>query len=509
MDTTGGQQIDPADGRPRIPPSGGVDVVPRREAPTVAPPGGPTAAGHLTIERRGIEPVPEGARYGRPARAFTVWFAPQITPVPFFVGTLVPSIGLGWWEGLTAIVVGTVVGAAAVSWLALMGPQTGTAQLALSRLPFGRSIAVPAVVNWLSTIGWEAFVNIFGATALTLLTGLPFWSSVLLILGGQLALGILGFEVIHIFERWMTWVLGITFVIITIKVISLAQVTSHATVAGADLVGSFVLMSAISAGYVLGWATYAADYTRYLPSRTPRRPLFTFTFLGIVIGTVWMELLGFTVASRLSGGSPMASLRDLVGGGALGALAMAAAYLSTVAVNALNDYTGGLSLQASGVRIPRPLAAAVGAVLAMILTLYLDLGNVAGNAENLLLLITYWVGPWLAVVAIDWGRRRGGVDVSDLMDLRALGRGLAALTALVAGFIACMPFSNTSIGATLAASNSPWAAWLGSVSRTMLHGADLAYIVGFVVAGAVYWALSDPRRLGRSTASAAIAPEST
>jgi nucleobase:cation symporter-1, NCS1 family len=56
----------------------------------------------------------------------------------------------------------------------------------------------------------------------------------------------------------------------------------------------------------------------------------------------------------------MNALHDLLGG-VLGGLAMLAAYVSTIAANALNDYTGGLSLQAAGVRIPRSLSAAVGA----------------------------------------------------------------------------------------------------------------------------------------------------
>ena len=42
---------------------------------------------------------------------------------------------------------------------------------------------------------------------------------------------------------------------------------------------------------------------------------------------------------------------DVLGGGAIGALAMVAMALGTVSVNVMNDYTGSLSLQAAGVDI--------------------------------------------------------------------------------------------------------------------------------------------------------------
>ena len=69
---------------------------------------GPTREGDVSLERRGIQPVPEGARYGRKYRSFTVFFAPNIVPAAFFLGTLATAsfIGLGWWTGLAAIIVG-------------------------------------------------------------------------------------------------------------------------------------------------------------------------------------------------------------------------------------------------------------------------------------------------------------------------------------------------------------------------------------------------------------------
>ena len=50
--------------------------------------GMPTHAGDMSIEARGMEPVPEDARYGSLGRIFSVWFTPNLVPAAFFIGTL-------------------------------------------------------------------------------------------------------------------------------------------------------------------------------------------------------------------------------------------------------------------------------------------------------------------------------------------------------------------------------------------------------------------------------------
>src|SRR5438046_1651998 len=97
--------------------------------------GMPTREGDLSIEAHGMEPIPEAARYGSVNRLFTVWFTPNLVPAAFFVGTLAAAdfIGLGFWSGLAAIVVGNVVGAGLVAYLSAMGPAVGMAQIPASR----------------------------------------------------------------------------------------------------------------------------------------------------------------------------------------------------------------------------------------------------------------------------------------------------------------------------------------------------------------------------------------
>ena len=115
----------------------------------------PTREGDLTIEGRGIEPIPESARYGSVNRVFTVWFTPNLVPAAFFLGLLAaaPFLQVGFTTGLLAIIIGNLAGAMLVGVLGQMGPATGMAQMPLARLAFGKSIVVPGFLNWISCIG--------------------------------------------------------------------------------------------------------------------------------------------------------------------------------------------------------------------------------------------------------------------------------------------------------------------------------------------------------------------
>jgi nucleobase:cation symporter-1, NCS1 family len=450
--------------------------------------GMPSREGDMTVEGHGMDPIPESARYGSVARVFTVWFTPNLVPAAFFLGTLAAAsfIGLGFWTAAAAIVVGNVVGSILVGLLATMGPKTGMAQMPLARLAYGKSIIVPGLLNWISCIGWDGINSVFGAAAISILTGLPFIVSLIIIVVLQAALGILGYEAIHTFEKYMAIVLGAMFVILTIAIVGQAGsgLARPDTVAGLDQVGAFILYSTIIASFVLAWALYASDYTRYLPASTDGSRVFWWTVLGLTLSAGWVEVLGLLVADKAVEGGAVDTINSVLSGTPLAALAMLAIGIGTVAVNAMNDYTGSLSLQAAGIRVPRVYSAIVVAVLGFGVTLWLNSENLLGKIENILLFLSYWIAPWAAVVLADWRMRGGRADVSRLVDFSALPSGGLALLAAVVGFAVSLPFQTSTFGGEIASNTGlP----INTIAANNLHYADLAYVVGFVVAFAIYW----------------------
>jgi len=451
----------------------------------LSPEGMPTHAGDLSIEGRGIEPIPADARYGSLGRIFTVWFTPQLVPAAFFVGTLaaLDFLQIGFVTGILAILVGNLVGSILVGVLCTMGPRTGMAQMPLARAAYGKSIIVPGLLNWLSCIGWDGINSIFGAAALSLVTGLDFVIALLIIVILQAALGVIGYEAIHTFEKYMAIVLGAMFVVLTIAIFGHASTGRTDGFTGLDQLGAFILFSTICASFVLAWALYASDYSRYLPVNTSRSGIFWWTVAGLTLGAGWIEVLGLAVADKATGPSSDV-INSILGGGVLGALAMIAIALGTVAVNALNDYTGSLSLLAAGIRVPRVASAFVVAALGFLFTLYLHSGDFQTKFENYLLFLSYWIAPWAAVVLVDWMMRRGQIDTRPLVNFAALPSGLVGLVALVVGFLASLPFQQSAFGEDL---HKNLGLPVNVISDTYLHYADFAYLVGFVVAAIVYW----------------------
>jgi nucleobase:cation symporter-1, NCS1 family len=456
----------------------------------------PSGAGDLAIETHGITPVPEDNRYGTPRRLFTVWFAPQMNMTGVFTGSLAIVFGLGFWLGLLAMVIGTLLGSLPVAYLSTWGPRTGTGQLPAARMAFGATVVLPAIVQWLSSIAWDGLVGLFGGEALSTLLHIPFWVGVLIVLALQGAVGIFGYELIHRVEAVMTVVLVITFAVLTIKLLSgNHQIVTPPTVHHGDLVGSFILEVTVALSLAISWASYASDYSRYLPPSTPRKPVFWYSMGGIVLGYIAIQAIGIAGAKAL-GAETAAGVRDIMGGGFLGALALVVIALASVGSNVMNDYSGSLALQTVGVRVRRPISALVVTVIAFFLILWMHGGNTSSRFENVLLFVGYWIPAFVAIVTIDWYyRARGRHTVNPARESTVQADAIVALITFVVAFGASVPFMDTSI-------------IVGPVAKAW-HGADVAYFVNFGVAAIIYGAYRVWRHRAAAPAAALGTPAQT
>jgi nucleobase:cation symporter-1, NCS1 family len=433
----------------------------------------PAAAGDLSVETHGIAPIAEDQRYGSPARLFTVWFAPQVNMTGVFTGALAIVLGLGFWLGLLAMVIGTVLGSLIVGYLSTWGPRTGTGQLPNSRMAFGGGVVLPAIVQWLGTIAWDALVGLFGGQALSLLLGIPFWLGVLIVLGVQGAAGFFGYEVIHRMQAVLTVVLFVTFVVFAVKLVAGHEIVTPASVQGADLVGAFVLEVTIAFSLAVSWASYAADFSRYLPAGSSRARVFGFTFGGIVLAYIFIQGIGIAAGNVVSE-QTAEGVRSVMGGGLLGGLALLIIALASIGSGVMNDYSGSLALQTIGVRVRRPVSAVIVTLLAFPLILWLNAADTATRFQNVLLLVSYWIPGFVAVVVLDWLLRvRGRATINPAEEPTDGRDAVVAAIAFVLAYGAAIPFMNTA------------PLFEGPVA-TAWHGADIAYFVNMVVAAVLY-----------------------
>jgi len=432
----------------------------------------PSGVGDLSVESHGIAPVAAEQRYGTARRLFTVWFAPQINMSCVFTGALIASLGLGFWLSVLAMVIGTVLGSLVVGYLSTLGPRTGTAQLPAARMVFGPAVVIPAVLQWLSSVAWDGLVGLFGGEALAALLGIPFWAAVLIVLGVQGTVGFIGYELIHRLQAVLTVVLFATFVVFAVKLATGHQVVVPTAAQGADLTGSFILGVTLALSLAVSWASYAADFSRYLPAQTSSRSVFGYSFAGLASAYIFIETIGIAAGTIISD-QTAEGVRSVMGGGALGALALAIIALASVGSGVMNDYSGSLALQTLGLRVRRPLSSVVVTTLAFGLILWLHAANTADRFTNVLLLVSYWIPAFAAVVIVDWRRRgRGPAAVDPATALTPRADAIAALAAFIVAYLAAIPFMNTTLVQ-------------GFIARAW-HGADVAYFVNFVVALAIY-----------------------
>ena len=107
----------------------------------------------------------------------------------------------------------------------------------------------------------------------------------------------------------------------------------------------------------------------------------------------------------------------------------------------MNDYSGSLALQTIGVRVRRPVSAVIVTVLAFGLILWLHAADTATRFQDVLLLVSYWIPAFVAIVVIDWLLRIGGRatinPAEEPTDRRDAG---AAVIVFVLAYAAAIPF---------------------------------------------------------------------
>ena len=91
-------------------------------------------------------------------------------------------------------------------------------------------------------------------------------------------------------------------------------------------------------------------------------------------------------------------------------LTLLAIAVGAIAANALNIYSGAMSFLAAGIKIPFALRRAIVALGFGVLGFFIAwsaLADAGTKYENFLLVIAYWIAPWLGIVLADRLLRRG------------------------------------------------------------------------------------------------------
>jgi NCS1 family nucleobase:cation symporter-1 len=445
----------------------------------------------VAVEPGGAEFIPLAERHGRPLQLFWTWTSPNFEFATVFVGVIAVSFfGLNFLQAIAGIVVGTLLGSLTHGVLSARGPAFGVPQMILSRISFGYwGNLLPAGLNSLTAgVGWFAVNSVSGAFALSALTSLPRAACLVIVVAAQLLIAFFGHNLIQTFERYAFPLLIVAFVLAAIWIFSKAHPSA---VHGTGGLGGFLLTVGASFGYAAGWNPYASDYTRYLRPDSSRAATGLWAGAGVAVSCIFLEIVG-AASATIPGGSDSENPTLAFAGHlptAVKDITLLAITLGAVSANVINIYSGSLSFTALGVRLPLRARRAVVAVLFGIVGFIVALTGLhdAGSKyENFLLVISYWIGPWLGVYFTNQllsRRERVGALLFD-----AGHRSWDGVVAMAVGMaVSISLFSNQT-------------EYVAPVPKHHPAVGDLTFEVGFVLAAALYAVLFLARR-ARSRAS--------
>ena len=431
-----------------------------------------------------IEHIPFAERHGHSRQLLWLWLAANLTIADYAIGFLpVRVLGLDLWPTLIALALGNILGGLVLAWSAAMGPAAGYPQMFIGRRAFGRVGGyIPAALNWLSTAGWFTVNTILGSFAIQLLiSGIPFAVAAAILVVVQALLVIYGHNLIQAFERYMALILGVLFAIATVIALTHGSTIAawHPKPVGSTL-ALFAIVLAVSFSYIMSWSPYASDYSRYLPEITSRSYIAIYVFIGAVVASFLTEVVGVLVAIIAPGAStPIEALKTAMGG--FGAFAVVAVILGATTANVLNLYSNTMSAKVLDIRLPRWQLAIVGGALAFIVAL-IGYQNFTQNYQNFLIVLDYWIMPWLAIVLLDFYvfKHREPMEFSNAPDWNSSG-----LIAWAVGLVVSLLFISEQFQVFGLKAHGPLATWFGD--------ADFGYFIGFIVAGVIYVVLNRSR----------------
>jgi nucleobase:cation symporter-1, NCS1 family len=467
-----------------------------------------------------LQPIAEADRTESVSGQFWIWCGANIAPINWVLGALGINLGLGLRDTLIVLVAGNAIGMAVFGLFVLMGQRTGVTGMVLSRAAFGRRGAyVPAAIQALLAVGWCA-VNtwIILDLVMALLGQLGVVDPAaenhgakilvaLLLMAVQVTISWLGYRAIAAFEKWTVPPTIVVLVAMSVVAWFFLDIDwSYAGAPGAVLTGGerwsamTAIMTAIGIGWGITWFPYAADYSRFVSRKMPRRKLYAASTLGQFLPVVWLGVLGATLATKNGSVDPGRLIVDNYGSLAIPVLLLV--LHGPIATNVLNVYTFSVAAQALDVKVSRrTLSVFVGVLASVAVIAFIYSGDLAEVLDTWLVGIVGWVAAWAGVMLVHYFRfERGDLDADRLFDPVGSSRlpdvNLAALTSFLVGIFCTWLFM---YGLTPALQG--WAS-------VAMGGVDLSWLAGFAAAALCYSVLGrsvNERFPGHATAQARAA----
>jgi purine-cytosine permease-like protein len=313
----------------------------------------------------------------------------------------------------------------------------------------------------------------------------------------QVVIGIYGFYAIRTFEKYTVPFTVAIMVLMSVLAWSQPGVVNWNLTSslppGPHLAMLSLLTSAIGIGWGISWVTWASDYSRFVPRSVPSSSVFWYSYVGMLVPSVWLAVLGATIASVTADTDP-AKMVSAVFGGFASILVLLMVLHGPIATNILNVYSAALAALSMGIRLSRTALALIVGIIGYLVTIYFVFAPSFAKAfDNWMISLLLWMSPWAGVILADFFiRRKSRINVAELYaapEVSAYGDiNWGGIISFLAGLVAGWSVQDGLVPALQ-----------GPISG-LLNGADLSWLAGIVVAGGLYLAIG-----GRTAPASALA----
>jgi putative hydroxymethylpyrimidine transporter CytX len=258
-----------------------------------------------------------------------LWFGAAISLAEIMSGTLFAPLGLA--RGLTAVLLGHLIGGALMYGCGRIGATSGQTAMATTATAFGaRGAQGFALLNCVQLLGWTAVMVLAGAQAAQAFVpvSLSFWA---VVIGAIIALWlVIGLQNLG---RWNT---AAAIALFLAAVFLSLRFLSHTHAAPASGTLSFGAALELAIAMPLSWLPLISDYTS-----VAAKPLRANVVSVWVYGAAssWMFSIGL-VGTLLTGQTDIAGLMRGFG---LGFVALLVIILATITTTFLDVYSAGVS----------------------------------------------------------------------------------------------------------------------------------------------------------------------
>lgn len=450
--------------------------------------------GRVPFERAGVDAIDEELRTSTPWTFFAIFVGGSVALGSVIYGWLPILYGLGFWQAITSIVAGTLVGLVVILPLIVIGSRTATNNSTSSGAHFGVHgrlvgsliglaimVTSTAIVVWTGGLATVWVANrLFDTSTSNVVLGLAYAG----VVGVAVLVAVYGYHLLVYVTRVLMVAGG---ALVLLMLVAFAGDLDPSYEGVGYMLGGFWetwLLSAITVGVggVLQVSTILGDWTRYIsPRRYPAGKLLPVAALAVAISYIVPPAIGTLVATAFTdpfAPFPMSLASEAPGWYAV--LLLPLALFGGVGFAATTLYSGGLDLHTAVPRLSRAQATVAISVVSVALVY---LGSFVWEAFDAItaasLVLLAVIAPWAAIVGIGFLRSRGEYRLDDLQVGNRGERGGAYWFTRGWNWRALVAWAGGSIFGVLAVQSRAYTGPLADIADHV----DVSFVGSFTIAG--------------------------